>query len=213
MLALLRKGENDKAVAEAKALVAAFGQRPGGAQSRGRRVRGSRAAGRGPRAVQRGAQAQAERSADAAQPRAARPCGRQDRRCRGQFPQGARGRSEEPARHAGHGRGRQRAGRPARKPRSGCRRPLRTTPSPSTRSWRWRSSTSARATSARRGRDRRRRRKKSPDNAALSNARGLAQLGANDVPGAIASFKQGDRAGAQGLRLRAQPRARPPREP
>ena len=32
--------------------------------------------------------------------------------------------------------------------------------------------------------------KKWPDNAAISNARGLAQMGANDVPGAIASFKQ-----------------------
>jgi putative PEP-CTERM system TPR-repeat lipoprotein len=32
--------------------------------------------------------------------------------------------------------------------------------------------------------------KKSPDNAALSNARGLTQMGLNDVPGALASFKQ-----------------------
>ena len=32
--------------------------------------------------------------------------------------------------------------------------------------------------------------KKWPDNAAISNARGLAQMGANDLPGAMASFKQ-----------------------
>ena len=32
--------------------------------------------------------------------------------------------------------------------------------------------------------------KKWPDNAAISNARGFAQMGANDLPGAMASFKQ-----------------------
>ena len=32
--------------------------------------------------------------------------------------------------------------------------------------------------------------KKAPDNAALSNARGLTQMGLNDIPGAIASFNQ-----------------------
>ena len=150
MLALLRKGENDKAVAEAKALVAAFGQRSRGAQSRGGVFA---AAGQPDAAREQFNEALKLKPND---PQTLLNLARLDLAegktvdAEARFPQGAGGRSEEPdrARWAWPLPPARRATR--RKPRSGCRRPLPTTPNRSTRSWRWRSSTWARATSARR---------------------------------------------------------------